>query len=62
MSKFAADRFHKEESARKFLETVRWPDGAVSPHCGSVNKAYPNKSKPGVYRCGEPECRKDFLG
>jgi transposase-like protein len=56
----AAERFHSEEAARKFLEEVRWPAGPVCPHCGTVNQAYENKSKPGVYRCASDECRKDF--
>jgi transposase-like protein len=60
MSDLTAPRFHDETAARQFLEVTRWPEGPVCPHCGSVNKAYENKSKPGVYRCGEPECRKDF--
>lgn len=51
--------FHDEEAARKFLEAVRWPDGPVCPHCGSVGGAYATK-KVGVYRCAEKECRKDF--
>ncbi len=56
----SAARFHNEEAARKFLEEIRWPDGPVCPHCGSIGKVYENASKPGVYRCAEPECRKDF--
>jgi transposase-like protein len=55
-----AERFHNEEAARKFLEEVRWPSGPVCPHCGTVNEAYQNKAKPGVYRCAAKECRKDF--
>jgi transposase-like protein len=48
-----------EDAARKYLEDARWPDGPVCPHCGSINHAYARK-KPGVYRCAEKECRKDF--
>lgn len=51
--------FHDEEAARKYLEAVRWPEGPVCPHCGSVGGAYAT-SKVGVYRCAAKECRKDF--
>jgi transposase-like protein len=30
-----------------------------APHCGVINHAYATK-RPGVYRCAEPACRKDF--
>ena len=51
--------FYDEDAAREFLQAVRWPDGPVCPHCGSVGRAYATK-KVGVYRCAEKECRKDF--
>jgi transposase-like protein len=60
MCDLTADRFQNEDEARKFLEASRWPDGPICPHCGTIKNAYPNASKPGVYRCGEPDCRKDF--
>ncbi|HLG90336.1 MAG TPA: IS1595 family transposase [Alphaproteobacteria bacterium] len=56
----SSPRFHDETEARKFLEATRWPEGPVCPHCGTVNEAYENASKPGVYRCASVECRKDF--
>jgi transposase-like protein len=37
-----------------------WPEGPVCPHCGVVGHAYAKASRPGVWRCAEPECRKDF--
>jgi transposase-like protein len=55
---FKEARFNNEEAARKWLETARWPDGPVCPHCGSL-KHYATK-KEGRYRCGEKECRKDY--
>jgi transposase-like protein len=55
---FAAKHFHDEEAARAWFEAARWPDGPVCPFCGSL-KHYATK-KPGRYRCGEKECRKDF--
>jgi transposase-like protein len=36
-----------------------WAEGPVCPHCGVVNHAYATK-RPGVFRCAEKGCRKDF--
>src|SRR5437764_1551968 len=33
-------QFTNEDAAREFLEKMRWPDGAVCPHCGLVGEAY----------------------
>jgi len=33
-------QFVNEDAAREFLEKMRWPDGAVCPHCGLVGEAY----------------------
>jgi transposase-like protein len=41
------------------LQTILWPEGPVCPHCGVINHAYATK-KPGVFRCAEAACRKDF--
>jgi transposase-like protein len=57
---FIATHFQNHEAARDFLERIRWPEGPVCSHCGTVNHAYRNKAKPGWYRCAEKECRKDF--
>jgi transposase-like protein len=57
-SKFAQKHFHDEDAARQWFEASRWPDGPICPNCGSL-KHYATK-KVGRYRCGEPECRKDF--
>src|ERR1044072_6173577 len=32
--------FQDEDKARVYLEAMRWPDGAVCPHCGLVGEAY----------------------
>ena len=47
------------EAAREWLENLRWPEGPICSHCGTINHAYKTK-KPGWYRCAEKECRKDF--
>jgi transposase-like protein len=54
-----SDRIGDEESARNLLESIRWPEGPVCPHCGEVNnagqlKARPGSRKParkGVWKC-----------
>ncbi|MGP0093939.1 MAG: IS1595 family transposase [Xanthobacteraceae bacterium] len=55
---FAADHFRNDTAARETFERILWPNGPVCPHCAST-KAYPTK-KPGLFRCAEAECRKDF--
>lgn len=56
---FSEPRFHDDDAARVYLESILWPEGPTCPHCGVVNHAYATK-RPGVYRCAEKECRKDF--
>jgi len=54
-----------EDEAREMLEAIRWPDGAVCPHCNG-NEAYKltpkgetkTKVRNGVYKC--KSCRKQF--
>jgi transposase-like protein len=56
---FIAPHFQSNEAAREWLEKLRWPEGPVCSHCGTVNRAYKTK-KLGWYRCASKECRKDF--
>ena len=52
------DMFPDETSARKWLESKRWPDGRKCPHCrGSETNEVPSE-KPMPYHC--PDCRKYF--
>jgi transposase-like protein len=53
--------FNDETAARRHFEAVRWPNGPVCPHCGSIDNATELKGKstrPGVYKC--KGCRKPF--
>src|SRR5258706_13551549 len=59
MDHFSAPHFRDDTEARKFLESLLWPSGPVCPHCGVINHAYATK-RPGVFRCAEKACRKDF--
>lgn len=60
------DHFDSEEKARAYLETVRWPDGPVCPHCHNhdekpIWKIEPNakkKIREGLYHCSA--CNKQF--
>jgi len=59
MASFTEPRFNNDEAARAYLESLRWPEGPICPHCGSINRAY--KIKPaGTYRCAEGACRGNF--
>src|SRR3984957_20076972 len=58
-SLFAEPHFQNDEAARAMLESILWPEGPVCPHCGVVGHSYATK-RPGVYRCAEKWCRKDF--
>lgn len=61
-----ARRFPDDATARRFLESVRWPDGPVCPHCGSVGRSSPiaanreTKVRPGLYACRVEACGKQF--
>ena len=43
------ERFHREETCRKVLEELRWPDGAICPRCEGTQHNY--DSVRGVYDC-----------
>ena len=50
-----------EEEARQYLESIRWPDGPICPHCGCYGNSYKLNGKahrPGLYKCGD--CRQQF--
>lgn len=54
-------RFTDADAARKYLETIFWPDGAICAHCGVIGKATRLKgdsTRPGVYWCNA--CEKPF--
>ena len=60
MTKLTDPHFHNDDAARALIEGLRWPNGAVCSHCGSIDRAYAVKGRAGLYRCAEPECRMDF--
>ena len=53
--------FTDAAKAREYLERVRWPDGPVCPHCGSVGGHYALQGtahRPGLWKCHD--CREQF--
>jgi transposase-like protein len=57
--------FASDDLARTYLESIRWPDGVVCPHCQTMGErirkipANPEKKvRAGLYRC--LECKKQF--
>ncbi|HET9263802.1 MAG TPA: IS1595 family transposase, partial [Vicinamibacterales bacterium] len=56
-----APHFQNDQKARQYLEAIRWPNGPVCPHCGSVAEHYALKGKshrPGLYKC--KDCGEQF--
>ncbi|MCY3507304.1 MAG: IS1595 family transposase [Chloroflexi bacterium] len=53
-----ADMFPDEDTARAWLEGVRWPDGASCPDCGSRSVSAVSSGKPMPWRCRD--CRRHF--
>lgn len=53
--------YHDPDAARKHLESIRWPNGPICPHCNETGNAAELQGKahrPGVYKCRT--CRKQF--
>jgi len=53
--------FNNEDAARAHFEAIRWPDGRVCPHCGTVDNSVllqGKSTRPGLYKCRD--CRKPF--
>ncbi len=51
-----ASHFSDERAAYELVESIRWPDGPVCPHCGVIDEAYP--IKPQKTRQGKVSQRK----
>ena len=61
MTKLSDPIFNDEEAARAHFEALRWPDGRVCPHCGTIGNSTLMQGKttrPGLYKC--KDCRKPF--
>jgi transposase-like protein len=55
-------QYKSPEAAREYLERLRWPNGPVCPHCGSVSKDHyelqGEAHRPGLWKC--KDCREQF--
>ena len=54
-------QFNDAIKAREYLERIRWPDGPICPHCGSIGGHYELQGKahrPGLWKCHD--CREQF--
>lgn len=54
-------QFQDEDKAREYLERLRWPNGAVCPHCGSIGQHYRlvgKSHRAGLWKC--VDCREQF--
>ena len=63
MCEMTAPQFQDADKAREYLEALRWPNGPFCPHCGSAKKPMKLEGKshrPGLYKCSEYQCRKQF--
>jgi transposase-like protein len=57
----SAPIFTDEVAAREHLEALRWSDGPVCPHCGTVNEATKldgEAHRKGLHQCNA--CREQF--
>jgi len=52
------DMFATEELARRWFESIVWPNGPECPHCGSRRASECKDQRPQPYRC--KDCRKHF--
>ncbi|HEX8814260.1 MAG TPA: IS1595 family transposase [Terriglobales bacterium] len=60
------EKIGNEDNARKLLESVRWPEGPICPHCGELDNATAIKPRPtskkparkGLWQCRG--CREQF--
>jgi len=63
MSVLSRPYFHSVPAAYDYMEKILWSDGVVCPHCGTVGNATKLQGKatrPGVWKCKERVCRKQF--
>jgi transposase-like protein len=55
-------QFQDADKAREYLEALRWPNGPVCPHCGSVSSKHlalkGASYRPGLFKCAD--CYEQF--
>jgi len=58
---FNQPHFQDPEAAREYLESIRWANGVICPHCGVVDRFYKltgDAHRSGLYKC--QDCREQF--
>jgi transposase-like protein len=59
---FNQPQFQDASKAREYLEALRWPNGPVCPHCGSVNEKHlalvGKQYRAGLFKCAD--CYEQF--
>lgn len=58
---FNQPHFQDPDAARDYLESMRWANGVICPHCGVIDKFYKlvgEAHRPGLYKC--TDCLKQF--
>jgi transposase-like protein len=61
MNALTSKIYNDENKAREHLESLRWPNGPICPHCGGLNNAVRlagPSTRPGLLKCRD--CRKQF--
>ncbi|HET9578192.1 MAG TPA: IS1595 family transposase, partial [Usitatibacter sp.] len=60
MSELNKPHFQDADKAREYLEALRWPNGPVCPHCGSIGAHYHIDAirRDGLWKC--KDCREQF--
>lgn len=61
MSELNKPHFQDPDKARKYLEAMRWPNGAICPHCAVIGGHYAltgKATRPGLWKCHA--CREQF--
>ncbi|MDZ4659451.1 MAG: IS1595 family transposase [Bythopirellula sp.] len=51
-----------EDQSREYFEAIRWPEGAVCPHCKEADckRMEGKKHRKGCFQCNNKECRGQF--
>src|SRR5712691_11135200 len=63
MSILSKRYFHNESAAFDHMEKILWSQGPVCPHCGVIGNATKlqgEATRPGLWKCKEKPCRKQF--
>lgn len=53
-------RFSTDAACKRYLVEKFWKNGPVCPYCNNREKIYVYKSRPGLHKCSDPNCGKQF--